>query len=271
VQGHRAGGAARRGPGAPRATLQSTSGAPSASSRVCSAPARRSRAHFPAARPPCASPAARPHGSDARGLRGPHSAARLGAPRCRAACTGPGQSCGRRVPAGISEVRDRPNRTLRAGACCARAQCPSWALSGQGPGEACGPSAALRDVGHGRPASDAAACCVRAQRSVPVSAKFGRAAPASERLRRRAVAGEIGLDMCCRTDHATACICARAQPLEPRMWKIRKVAYFGMLYADKLLAFLCTARCSQTHALPFSSGCPKLHGHSQILYRVISI
>ena len=79
VRGYRAGGAARRGPGAPRATFQSTSGAPSARSRVCTAHARRSRAHFPAARPPNASPAARPHGSGARGLRGPHSAARLGA------------------------------------------------------------------------------------------------------------------------------------------------------------------------------------------------
>ena len=54
-----------------------------------------------------ASQAARPHGSGARGLRGPHSAAQLGAPWCLAPCTGPGQSCGRRVPAGISEVRDR--------------------------------------------------------------------------------------------------------------------------------------------------------------------
>jgi hypothetical protein len=79
VRGYRAGSSARRGPGAPRATFQSTSGAPSARSRVCTAHARRSRAQFPAARPPNASPAARPHGSGARGLRGPHSAARLGA------------------------------------------------------------------------------------------------------------------------------------------------------------------------------------------------
>ncbi len=98
VRGYRAGVATRRRPGAPRATFQSTSGAPSERSRVCTAHARRSRAHFPADRPPNASPAARPHGSGARGLRGPHSAARLGARFERFDCTGPGQSCGRRVP-----------------------------------------------------------------------------------------------------------------------------------------------------------------------------
>lgn len=42
---YRGGSAARSGPGAPFVTLQSTSGATSASSRVCAVPARRSRAH----------------------------------------------------------------------------------------------------------------------------------------------------------------------------------------------------------------------------------
>ena len=105
----------------------------------------------------------------------------------------------------------------------------------------------MRRCGCARALTRAVCTAVLAQRIMPFSATFSAAAPASERLRPRSVAGKLGRNTRRRTAHATACFRGRARPRRPRTHangKYSQIADFGMLHADKLLAILCAAaRC----------------------------
>jgi hypothetical protein len=74
----------------------------------------------------------------------------------------------------------------------------------------------LRRCGCARALTRAVCTAVLAQRIMPFSATFSAAAPASERLRPRSVAGKLGRNTRRRTAHATACFRGRARPRRPR-------------------------------------------------------